>query len=216
MRYLLLVPVLLALAMTARGEELTNADVLALHRAGISGDVIVQKISTSRASFDVSTAALIALKDARVPDSVITAMLQAKAAPAARPTTPAQQPVLRDAPGPHFAKADARVLWNGNCKVSFRYSNKELYIGGETCRGHVIHQWRDITAVCFTFWSEHPGKPRNGREPWAPSRNAEVEVYLRDGRIITYGSSSPEAIHALKKDFEVGYPEIIRCDDTYD
>lgn len=218
MRRPLLLILLVLLPLVARAETLTNVEVIALHRAGISSDVIVQKISTSTAAFDTSTAALIALKEAGVPEAVITAMLQAKPSHATAYDTVSTTTASREAPlpGPHFAKGDYRMLWNGNCKVAFTYSNKELYIGGETCRGDVTHQWENITAVCFTFWSEHPGKPRNGRIPWAPSRKAEVDVHLRDGRIITYGSIYPEAIHALKKDFEAGYPEIIRCDTTYD
>ena len=208
---------LIALLLATSAETLTNDDVIALHKAGLSADVIVQKITTSTTAFDTGATALIGLKSAGVPDVVITAMLQAKpstptsARPSSKPPSP-DDPL----PGPHFAKGDSRTLWNGTCKVSFRYSNKEIYVGGETCRGHHTYQWQDITAVCFTFWEKHPGKPRSGREPFVPSRKAEVDLFFRDGRIVTFGSIYTTAIEELKKDFQAGYPDIIRCDETYD
>ena len=56
-------------------EVLTNETVIMLVRAGLGPEAIVAKISASRGSFDTSTNALISLKQAGVPDSVIAAML---------------------------------------------------------------------------------------------------------------------------------------------
>lgn len=219
-RTLLLTTLLtLFFAGRASAETLTNDDVIALHKAGLSTEVIVQKITTSTAAFDTSATALIGLKGAGVPDAVITAMLQSPTpsvpAAAQAPTTP-QSSSDAPLPGPHFAESGFPLLWNGTCQVSFRYSNKEIYIGGETCRGHYTHQWQDIRAVCFTFWEQNIGKPRNGRESFLPSRKAEVDLLLRDGSIVTYGTALTKVILALKQHFEQGYPEILRCDATYD
>jgi len=210
----LLLATILALATSAHAETLTNDDVIALHRAGLSADVIVQKISTSEAAFDTGATALIGLKTAGVPDAVITAMLQAK------PSAPTPQSVaaLPDAPlpGPHFAKGDYRILWSGTCKVDVTYNNKEIHAHSSICRRTLTHDWKDITAVCFTFWEKNAGKPRNGREAFIPSHKAQVDLFFRNGKIVTYASSYTEAIEAMKKDFATGYPEIIRCDETYD
>lgn len=210
---------LLFAASHASAETLTNDDVIALHRAGLSADVIIQKISISDGSFDTSATALVRLKDAGVPDSVITAMLQAKqhGAPAVPPASPAAQRTS-DAPlpRPHFATAHVRPVWMGTCKVDFYYNNDELHVNSSMCRRTINYDWKDITAVCFTFWNEHPGKPRNEREPAMPTHKAEVTLFLRNGRIITLGSALPETITTIKKDFDTGYPEIIRCDETYD
>jgi S1-C subfamily serine protease len=58
-------------------QSLTNADVVALVKAGLSVDIVVAKIQSSPANFDTSPAALQELKAANIPDPVILAMIQA-------------------------------------------------------------------------------------------------------------------------------------------
>lgn len=62
-------------------ELLTNETVISLVNAGLGPEAIEAKISASRGSFDTSTNALIALKQAGVPDSVIAAMLNRSKSP---------------------------------------------------------------------------------------------------------------------------------------
>ena len=57
---------------------MTNADVLALKAAGLSDQIIIDKIRASRNAFSVETADLVALKTAGVADGIISAMLAAK------------------------------------------------------------------------------------------------------------------------------------------
>lgn len=55
---------------------LTNSDVITLHKAGIGADTIILAInSAEEQDFDVSTSALVALKEASVDESVIQAIL---------------------------------------------------------------------------------------------------------------------------------------------
>jgi hypothetical protein len=56
-------------------EILTNDSIVAMTRAGLSSDAIVNKIQSSRRKFDVSSDELIRLKQERVGDEVIKAML---------------------------------------------------------------------------------------------------------------------------------------------
>ncbi|HXF43812.1 MAG TPA: hypothetical protein VNK26_08735 [Pyrinomonadaceae bacterium] len=73
----------------AQGDTLTNEEVIALTKAGLSNSVIIGKIRSSKTNFDLSTNALIALKAAGVDDSVVQAMLESKMGkPAAAPTDP--------------------------------------------------------------------------------------------------------------------------------
>lgn len=214
MQRLLTILALLLAAQISAAETLTNDDVLALHRAGLSAEVIVQKISVTAAAFDTGATALIALKTAGVPDAVITAMLQAKPS---TPNAPHSRPAASEPlPGPHFATSHSTLIWSGSCQVYFEYGNKQIVIRGETCRGQFTHDWKEITSVCFTFWREHPGKPRNGRDRLFPHYQAEVDLRFRDGTIVTYGSSNAPAIADIKNDFEAGYPELLQCDKTYD
>jgi hypothetical protein len=56
---------------------LTNGDVLEMYKAGVPADVIVAKIKHSQTRFDTSPKALIGLKAARLPTSVLMAMVDA-------------------------------------------------------------------------------------------------------------------------------------------
>jgi hypothetical protein len=61
---------------TAHPAGMTNADVIELCSLGLSDDVVVQKIGTSKAvEFDTSVTGLRELKAAKVSDAVIRAML---------------------------------------------------------------------------------------------------------------------------------------------
>jgi hypothetical protein len=65
-------------AVSAQDEVMTNDEVISLTKAGLAGSVIIGKIRTSKSNFDMSTDALIKLKQSGVPDDVVTAMLEAK------------------------------------------------------------------------------------------------------------------------------------------
>ncbi|MFN8176330.1 MAG: hypothetical protein U0167_00185 [bacterium] len=56
-------------------DVMTNIDVLDLVKAGISEEVILTKIAASHVEFDTSTDAILRLKKAGVPESVISAMI---------------------------------------------------------------------------------------------------------------------------------------------
>ncbi len=60
----------------ATTAELTNKDVLDMLKAGLATEIIVAKIKSSPTKFDTSTATLAELKEAKVPDAVIMAMVQ--------------------------------------------------------------------------------------------------------------------------------------------
>ena len=64
--------------ITAQDEVMTNDEVISLTKAGLAGSVVIGKIRTSKSNFDMSTDALIRLKQSGVGDDVVTAMLEAK------------------------------------------------------------------------------------------------------------------------------------------
>jgi hypothetical protein len=83
-------------------ELLTNDTVISLVRAGLGPEAIQAKIAESRGSFDTSTNALIALKQAGVPDGVIAAMLKRSSsavAPNAVADNSNPDPLVPHAPG---------------------------------------------------------------------------------------------------------------------
>src|SRR5262245_13606643 len=59
----------------AQTETLDNTTVVALTRAGLSVDLILKKISSSRPAFVVTSDALVDLKKAGVDDAVIALMM---------------------------------------------------------------------------------------------------------------------------------------------
>ena len=69
-------------AVPGQSEKiLTNEDVLELIEAGLSSDLIVTMIETSRSEFDTDLTTILELKKREVPDTVLQAMVRAAAAP---------------------------------------------------------------------------------------------------------------------------------------
>lgn len=66
---------------TSTSEVLTNESVITMMKASLSPTIIVSKIRASKTKFDVSTDELIRLKDAKVPDDIVNAMVEASANP---------------------------------------------------------------------------------------------------------------------------------------
>lgn len=65
-----------AFARTAQQETLSNQSIIDMAQLGISQEVILSKIKTSKSSFDTSSSSLQTLKKAGVSDAVIMAMVQ--------------------------------------------------------------------------------------------------------------------------------------------
>ncbi|HEX9931008.1 MAG TPA: hypothetical protein VGB02_20910 [Pyrinomonadaceae bacterium] len=63
-------------AINAQTETLTNAEIVRMSQAGLSKQIIIQKISVSTAKFELTTDELVNLKKAGVDDDVIAAMLE--------------------------------------------------------------------------------------------------------------------------------------------
>jgi hypothetical protein len=76
----------------AADEVLTNASIIEMKSLGLGDDVIIGKIKTSNCKFDTSITALKQLKDAKISDPIIQAMLLVLSPPSA----PAAAPALGD------------------------------------------------------------------------------------------------------------------------
>lgn len=62
----------------AQDEVMTNDEVISLVKAGLSKQIIINKIRTSKSNFDLSTDSLIKLKQSGVDDDIVNAMLEVK------------------------------------------------------------------------------------------------------------------------------------------
>jgi|GEM_PF-3472791 len=78
--YTALAVLVLNFAYAQKQETLTNYSVMSLVKKGLSSSIIVSKIKQSVCSFDVSTDALVFMKDNNVPDDVVNAMLEKSSA----------------------------------------------------------------------------------------------------------------------------------------
>ena len=77
----LLITIMMFAAQGQSEKILTNEDVLELIEAGLSPDLIVTIIETSRSEFDTDLTTILELKKREVPDQVLQAMVRAAAAP---------------------------------------------------------------------------------------------------------------------------------------
>jgi hypothetical protein len=82
-RKLFIVPAVIALVLAMSPavlaqETISNDDIISLTKAGLASSVIVNKIRSAKTNFDLSTDALIKLKQSGVGDDVVGAMLEAK------------------------------------------------------------------------------------------------------------------------------------------
>jgi hypothetical protein len=60
----------------AQSETLTNAEIVEMTRAGLGKQIILQKINSADANFDISAKALIELKKAGVEEEIIQAVME--------------------------------------------------------------------------------------------------------------------------------------------
>lgn len=74
---ILILPLFITLFVNAQTEFLTNADIIAMSKAGLSVEIIIGKIKTAETKFDTSVQALIELKSNSVDDQVINAVVRA-------------------------------------------------------------------------------------------------------------------------------------------
>ena len=87
--------------------SITNKDIIELVEAGLTADVLVEKIKTLRCEFDTSPDSLKALKAANVPDGVILAMVKA---PSASTGSVSPSPVSANQPEPTIRTAKITCL----------------------------------------------------------------------------------------------------------
>ncbi len=109
----------------------TNKDVIDMQSGGVSKDIIIKKIQYSKCNFDTNTDAMIALKTAKVPDSIQKAMMSAEnSAPEQSSTTAGSSetpsaPALADSPIPNISKFSENGIYVEEHNPSVAYSQLE-------------------------------------------------------------------------------------------
>lgn len=146
-------------------QVIRNKDVMDLLKSGLSAEIIVAKIKTSKTNFDTSTSALQELKAGGVPDSIVLAMIQAGAAApvltvAAAPT---QEVVVDDGTPVEIellTVASSEVMKAGD-NVDFKVVQPVVFKGVVIIEKDSVAKGRITEARKAGFWG------RAGKLEWA-------------------------------------------------
>ncbi len=90
--------------------SLTNQDVLAMLKSGLTNEIIVAKIKSSACKFQTSPAALQELKSANVPEQVILAMVQAPFGVPGNTLVSADQPMVAEIKVPDGTALEVELM----------------------------------------------------------------------------------------------------------
>jgi len=110
-------------------KPLTNADIVNMTKQRFDPPLIIKAIETSQVDFDVSASALVDLKNAGVPESVMSAMLSAQAAQpsaavdAAHGAMPAAADEATPESSKHGCNAQNGCLLRESTQVSLKFAN---------------------------------------------------------------------------------------------
>lgn len=138
MKQFILTPVLLIVLACANGfaqtktEVITNANVIALVKAGLSESIIIKTIENSDTKFDTSTAAILALKKQGVTNGVISKMTdQSKATPLPTTKTGGNLAAVKSLMHPYYFESSSKTykpLEKGSAELKTKL--KALGYGG--------------------------------------------------------------------------------------
>ena len=147
-------------------EVLNNAAIIELQGLNLGDAVIVEKIKTSKCSFDTSIAGLKQLKVAKVSDSVIQAMVAAGATTAKSTTAPATTGSAdsNDPAAPHAAG-----VWMMKDKKLVRLESE---VSGESSGGGFVGPW----GIGRTAQTVHVAGPRS--ETQLTERKPVFYIYI--------------------------------------
>jgi len=107
-------PVYPAVPPPPTGNQPTVADIARMTREGLSEDVILSQITTTRAVYHLDSNAIIDLKNAGVSQKVITVMINSNSEVVVTQSPPVpQQETIIVSPGPDFYWCGGEWVWNG-------------------------------------------------------------------------------------------------------
>ena len=158
------------------GELLTSSEVLQMLKMGLSPEIVVAKINSSRSSFDTSIEGLQRLKEAGVPDSVVLEMVKAPLAlttasnsRTTTPTVPSDRPLIRlgDGEPPLMERGNVAYVWifrpgnDGNKMeeppVMFTRDGEDLTVLAVMDNGRFIKA--ELEPGNYRFFSNDQNKP---------------------------------------------------------
>jgi len=194
-----------ALSSQAQEQPLTNADVVKMVKAGLSEDLIIQRIKTAKTGFDLSTDQILKLKDASVPESIIKAMLASSAEPgiSATPPTPPPTPAVTPEPIRPAPSQTEIMLWRQRYDSARSKKNSGWALAGAglgTMGGGLalfLMRYEDVTIV-----DPYTGFVYTFRVCNKTRRNASVALYASGAGLWLWGiirrNSGASEMHRLE------------------
>lgn len=170
----------LPIAVPAHAEPFDNASVIALTRAGLESQVIVAKVAALPCGYDLSTAGLLALRQAGVAQPVMVEMLHrcTGAARAQGMDGPAADSPGRQAPGLYLAQGARLVLLRPAASVGTKV----------TGNGSLLFPHRTTLTVARPHAEVAIGEPQPHFLFVFDPADAKVNTF---GTAITEGAQSP-------------------------
>jgi hypothetical protein len=126
----------------AAQKPLTNQDVVNMVQAGLSEDIVIEKIKTSKTAFDTSTDGLVALKKAGVGSDIIRVMVNPSAA--SSPGGAGSRLANSNAPAPCQIPPGGQAAWLSGTSPAMWYTDPE-----KGTRTEVNYERGTITHVGF-------------------------------------------------------------------
>jgi hypothetical protein len=194
--------------------ELTNKDIIAMAKAGLSAGVITAKIQTSACAFDTSPAALIELKSSGVPEPVILAMVKCPPSgnapnlttgnvPEAKPETSQQEEATPEIPKPQVTeKGDStfprRLYLTGSTRDVKMLTNalRAWTVGSRPCVQFVDVPEPGAYTLKFRWDNHYTAFVHSGTE-------ADMDLYDGKGTLVYSEHKTVKAAGA----YHEGHPE---------
>lgn len=114
------IALLFAASVCISAGPMKNDDVIKLVRAGMAENLILSTIDASETQFDTTADALIKMKEARVPDTIIQRMILKKTA-SAKPPDPAKGPACLLS-----ASEELQAIMDGSKQVNLTYRMADI------------------------------------------------------------------------------------------
>jgi len=202
----------------AGSEVLTNLSVINLAKAGLGDELIIAKIAASETSFDLSSSALIALKNQKIGNDVIKAML-AKNTSASRSVVSAVAPVSDDIPAPaligqlyQYDKEKNSVTPLEKTSATLKTKSKMLGYGGTSvlytidgakaaCRipaGHAINFLVDAGGGAASDYTLYKLAVNKGTRQATTQKVGGVGAVFSGGSVMNGGETIPFNVARVK------------------
>jgi hypothetical protein len=102
----------------APSQPLGIADIMAMAKAGVGDDIIINQINNSHSIYNLDANTIIGLKTSGVSEKVITYMMNtASNVVVTQPPPPPQSDLVVVSPGPDYVWVDGEWEWNGGAWV---------------------------------------------------------------------------------------------------